>query len=389
MIKNIFRLGTNLVVTLSDGTEYITNKCTDEMYDSVKKIENDTELIIQKLNNIFFPGHAKAEKEYNAIKNSKTLVIKGNSVYIPTISNLTVPQMLAIKIAEAEACNDENALTAYKNFWTLLSLNPNSEVRDNLFWFLDKWGMSVCKSGLIVAYRNVNLKSEGVKYNQKLTSTVGIGYYGIKYKGKDPKDYDVVLNGGEYHITECNSSEENDSIVIGNLAQLYENIIFANDEAGTVYTDEYTGTMEIRLGHVVSMPRADVDETQVSCSRGLHTGAKDWLKSNYFGNIGLKVLVNPADVCSVPKEDNYGKMRSCAYYPIQVIKFDDFGNVADETVPDGFEVDFLHKISYEGKINEVDNDNYKLEIPKSLIRTNIEETYKHLREIAETINRKV
>lgn len=388
MIKNIFRLGTNLVVTLSDGTEYITNKCTDEMYDSVKKIENDTELIIQKLNNIFFPEQAKTEKEYNAIKNSKTLIIKDNSVYIPTISNLTVPQMLAGKIAEAEACNDENALTAYKNFWTLLSLNPNSEVRDNLFWFLDKWGMSVCKSGLIVAYRNVNLKSEGVKYNQKLTEAVSRYYYTIKNKKEDPKKYNIILINGEYFIEYNNNFREN-SIIIGNLAQLYENIVFANDEAGTVYTDEYTGTMEIRLGHVVSMPRADVDETQVSCSRGLHTGAKDWLKSNYFGNIGLKVLVNPADVCSVPKEDSYGKMRSCAYYPIQVIKFDDFGNVADETVPDGFEVDFLHKISYEGKINEVDNDNYKLEIPQNLIRTNIEETYKHLREIAETINRKV
>lgn len=390
MIKNIFRLGTNLVVTLSDGTEYKTNKCTDEMYSSIKELENETELVIQKLNNIFYPEQAKVEKEYNAIKNSKILVVKGNSAYIPTISNLTVPQMLANKIAEAEEKNDEDALTAYKNFWTLLSLNSNSEVRDNLFWFLNKWGMSVCKSGLIVAYRNVNLKSEGVKYNQKLTSTVGIGYYGMKYRGKDPKDYNVVLIDEDYYITECNSSEENDSIIIGNLAKLYENIIFTNDDAGTVYTDNRTHKFEIRLGHIVSMPRSQCDENQnVTCSHGLHIGAKGWLKNNYCGNIGIKCLINPADVTAVPPIDNYGKIRTCAYYPIQVIEFDSNGDVSDETVPDGFEVDFLNKISYEGTINNVDNDNYKLEIPKKLITTNIEETYQHLREIAKTINRKV
>lgn len=390
MIKNIFRLGTNLVVTLSDGTEYKTNKCTDEMYSSIKELENETELVIQKLNNIFYPEQAKVEKEYNAIKNSKILVVKGNSAYIPTISNLTVPQMLANKIAEAEERNDEDALTAYKNFWTLLSLNPNSEVRDNLFWFLNKWGMSVCKSGLIVAYRNVNLKSEGIKYNQQLTEYVSKQYYNIKHRSENPSDWNVVTVNGEYYITEHNRFKEDEYIIIGNLAKLYENIIFTNDDAGTVYTDNYTHTMQIRLGHIVSMPRSKVDEdVNRTCSVGLHAGAKGWLKYNYCGNIGVKVLINPADICSCPREDNYGKLRTCAYYPIQVIEFDSNGDVSDETVPDGFEVDFLNKISYEGTINNVDNDNYKLEIPKKLITTNIEETYQHLREIAKTINRKV
>jgi hypothetical protein len=41
----------------------------------------------------------------------------------------------------------------------LLSLNPDATVRQNLFKFLEKWGMVITKSGLFVGYRNVAHKS--------------------------------------------------------------------------------------------------------------------------------------------------------------------------------------------------------------------------------------
>lgn len=386
MIKNIFRLKNELIVTLDDGTQYTTNNCTGELYNTVSNIKGDN--VKEQLDEIFYPGEAEKAKSYNKIKKSSILTIKNGSAYMTDISNLTVPQMLAEKIAEAEEKNDENAITAYKNFWTLLSLNPNSAVRDNLFWFLDKWGMSISKAGLIVAYRNVELKSQGVQYDQQLTEFVSIEYYNIKNNGNNPKDYVVVFNHDNYYIY-LEKDIAVDDIVIGNLAGLYENIVFASNDAGTVYTDNHTHKFTIRLGHIVSMPRANVDETQVSCSRGLHAGGRGWLKNNYCGNIGLKVLISPSDVCSVPRVDNYGKMRTCAYYPIQVIKFDKNNNVDDEIVPDGFEVDFINKISYTGTINNEDNDNYKLDIPKNIEKHYIENVYNALKETASKINRKV
>lgn len=81
-------------------------------------------------------------------------------------------------------------------------------------------------------------------------------------------------------------------------------------------------------------------------------------------------------------------MRSCAYYPIQIIKFDDKGRIIDDDIPDGFEVDFLEKICYTGDINNEDNDNYKLDLPID-IKSSSEEIYNNLRNIASTINRKV
>ena len=385
MIKNIFRLKNELVVTMENGKEFKTSSCTDDLYNTVKDNKDITE---DELNHLFYPRASEAVSRFVNVKKSSILKLKNNSAYIPSISNLTVPQMLVDRIIEGENTNNEAALTAYKNFWTLLSLNPNESVRNNLFWFLDKWDMSICKSGLIIAYRNVWLKEEGLKYNQELTDFISCQYYRYKTSKKNPENTFVYIYNNTYKVCDNMDNIPDEAVYIGNLKNLYESIVSTNDNAGTVYTDDYTRTMEIRLGHIVSIPRKDCDESQVSCSRGLHAGAKGWLKNNYCGNIGLKILVNPTDICSVPKEDNYGKMRTCAYYPIQIIKFDRKGDIIDDDVQDGFEADFIDKISYEGTINNVDNDNYVLCIADSF-NQNKEEVYKKLKNIAQSIKRKV
>ena len=50
----------------------------------------------------------------------------------------------------------------------------------------------------------------------------------------------------------------------------------------------------------------------------------------------MMVLVNPADVVAVPPIDDYGKMRTCAYYPVSVVDFDDEGNIIEMPIEDGF-----------------------------------------------------
>lgn len=387
MIKSLIRQGTSLVLVLTNGRTFETNNCTNDFYKAIMIICTSNMDVEDRLDNIFYPNKQKNKEAAETYNSSAILTMKNGSAYIPAISSLTVPKLLADKIIEAEKNNNQDALTAYKNFWTLLSLNPNSAVRDNLFWFLNKWGMSICKSGLFVAYRNVELKQEGTKYNAIITALVSKSYNQIKQSGFDPNDYLVVSRNDNYEII---SSPTEDDIILGTLQELYDNMIFCSDKAGTVYTDNHTRTFEIRLGHVVSMPRSEVDEDPDNqCSRGLHIGGKGWLRHNYCGTIGLKVLVNPMDVCATPREDNYGKTRTCAYYPIQVIDFNKFGNVDDDEVPDGFEVDFLDKISYTGTINNEDNDNYKLYIPEEIDELDRERAYKNLKSIASSINRKV
>ena len=135
-------------------------------------------------------------------------------------------------------------------------------------------------------------------------------------------------------------------------------------EISTVYTDGYTGKFEIKLGEIVSMPREKCDSVQEnSCSRGLHVAGKTWLKENYFGEVGLMVLVNPADVVAVPPVDDYGKMRTCAYYPVSIVEFDKNGDIIDTEIEDGFEDDFIDKICYSGLINNNDINPYFVTIP--------------------------
>lgn len=93
----------------------------------------------------------------------------------------------------------------------------------------------------------------------------------------------------------------------------------------------------LELGEPIFIKREECDSVQENtCSRGLHVAGKEWLESNYFGKISLMVLVNPADVVAIPSSDNYGKMRTCAYYPVQVVKRDENENIIDEDIKKRF-----------------------------------------------------
>ena len=103
----------------------------------------------------------------------------------------------------------------------------------------------------------------------------------------------------------------------------------------------------------------DADQEH-SCSRGLHTGAKGWLKQNYYGKVGLMVLVNPANVVAVPTIDSYGKMRTCEYFPIAIIDFDENGDIVESSYSLHDDVAYLKELRYEGTINNVDVDGYEI-----------------------------
>lgn len=107
------------------------------------------------------------------------------------------------------------------------------------------------------------------------------------------------------------------------------------------------------------------------------------MKENYFGSVGLKVLVNPADVVGIPTLDDYGKMRTCAYYPISIIDFDENGDIVDDGIESGFEDDFIDKICYSGDVNNDDLDNYTITVPmiSEIDRDNM---FRRLKQLAES-----
>ena len=357
----IIRVMDTVTVVLNNGEIISSSECTDEMFLNIYNNQTDEDYVKSILIPEFKNKQTLAAEKKNLMEDleySQYLTAKGSSVYLLDISELSVPEDLVEAILLAEKEKNEELIQSYLNFWTLVSLNPDSRCRQNLFWFLNKYGMTISRSGLFVAYRNVKIKKAGVSIDPKLANFVSSEYARIKFiSKKSPKDYLILKTVDGYVLTKTSCDN-----TIGNLSDLYKQL--SDVEVSTVYTDGYTGKFEIKLGEIVSMPREKCDSVQEnSCSKGLHVAGKTWLKENYFGEVGLMVLVNPADVVAVPPVDDYGKMRTCAYYPVSIVEFDKNGDIIDTEIEDGFEDDFIDKICYSGLINNNDINPYFVTIP--------------------------
>ena len=299
-MQKVIKVDGKVITLFEDGTYCEKDNVSDELFKQIVEAESEEEVFA-----LMCPEHGQRMKEYESvqefmgdIKDSQLLTLKGESVYWEDVSQLSMPIELVRAVLDAEAKHDEVRIDTYRNFWTLMSLNPDERCRKNLFWFLNKNGLVISRCGFFVAYRNADFK-------------------------------EIDENGVE------------------------------------VYTDAHTHKMSIRIGEVVTMPRENCDPVQENtCSRGLHLGAKWWLQKGYYGNQGLVCLCNPADVVAVPPLDNYGKLRTCAYLPIEKAEFDDNGQVIPFKQHDGFDCGYVTKVIYEGLMGTEEDSSYRIEIPE-------------------------
>lgn len=293
-MQKVIKVDNKVTVFLENG-EVIEKEVTEDEFKKVVEAQTDEEVL-----KLLCPEYQKSIESHNnaltlieKIQKSKLLSMRGDVVYWEEVSCLSVPEELAKAIIKAEEEHNELKISTYRNFWTLMSLNPDERCRKNLFWFLQKYGMTISRCGFFVGYRNVD-KTE----------------------------------------------EEN------------------------VFTDHHSHTFKIRIGEMVTMDRDKCDTVQENtCSSGLHIGGKGWLKKNYYGDTGLACLINPADVVAVPPYDNYGKLRTCAYLPMDIIHYDETSNVIPLDVEDGFDCSYVTKVIYEGTMGTKEDSTYKINIP--------------------------
>lgn len=308
-MQKIIRFNDVTIIVLNDGTSFQRTGLSDEEFNLLMNAENDEDIL-----SIMNPEYKEKVRErtkvietFNYISKSKYLTRVGECVYWEDISHLSLPKELVFSILEAEEEGDDIRIETYKNFWTLMSLNPDEQCRLNLFWFLNRNGLVISRSGFFVAYRNVDKHKEWTKEDE-------------------------------------------------------------------IYTDCHTRTFKIRIGEMVTMPREQCDDNQdVTCSRGLHLANQDWLKAGYYGSQGLVCLCNPAEVVSVPHLDRYGKLRTCAYLPIDKAHYDECGNIIPYNAKDGFECEYVPNVIYEGLMGTEKDGNYRIEIPNipGIDKTNI------------------
>lgn len=294
-MQKVIKVDNKVTVLLENG-DFVEREITDEKFKKILEAQSDDEVL-----RILCPEYQEVVDSRNKalpmvekLRQSKLLRVKNDTIYWDNVSSLSIPMELAGAIVDAELEHNDLKISTYRNFWTLMSLNPDERCRKNLFWFLQKYGMTISRCGFFVGYRNVD-KTE----------------------------------------------EEN------------------------VFTDHHSHTFKIRIGEMVTMDRDKCDTVQENtCSTGLHIGGRGWLKKNYYGDTGLACLINPADVVAVPPYDNYGKLRTCAYLPMDIIHYDETSNVIPLDVEDGFDCSYVTKVIYEGTMGTKEDSTYKINIPE-------------------------
>lgn len=174
---NIIKIGDRVIVVLKNGTTLERSGLTQDELNTLFNADDSKE---DDVINIMIPNYApylkEREEKLNYLKyiedGNTPLVVKGDSVYWPEVSELSLPEQFVQAIVKAYQSGIEDAQIAYKNFWTLCSLNPDERCRRNLFWFLEKHDLKISKCGFFVAYRNADTtEEEGVYTDHHSHST--------------------------------------------------------------------------------------------------------------------------------------------------------------------------------------------------------------------------
>lgn len=329
-------------IFLSDGT-MIQKKVTEKEFTQLNTLKTDNEI-----KKFLFPDIYEKYKKRLAIRDyikiSKILTIQNDSIYWKDVSKFSLPVEFVMKIIEAEQSHDEDKLKAYKNFWALLSLNPDDRCRKGLFKFLIKDGFIISEYGLFIAYKNVERLLDENKNDYKLVKFVKEKYEQVKKNKKSPKRYVVYEKDKEYHTKTVDYSEaEKDPYCLDRLYQDLKGELPVEE----IFTDIYSHSFKIKIGEYVTMPKEKCDSNpNHGCSYGLHVSSDRWLNQNKYGYgkenvIGLVCLVNPVDVIAVPED--IGKLRTCKYLPITTVSYDKNKNIIPYTKKDGFKTEYIKK----------------------------------------------
>jgi hypothetical protein len=84
------------------------------------------------------------------------------------------------------------------------------------------------------------------------------------------------------------------------------------------FTDCRTGRVDNRVGSKPRMRRNHVsDDANVACHKGFHAGSEKF--ANTYGRVQIVVLIDPADVVCIPKDNSQQKVRVCGYEVIGVL----------------------------------------------------------------------
>jgi hypothetical protein len=391
-----------LTVVLNNGDVISKINATSQDYHNVKNASSIEEIESIMTDIDVYEEKVKRELEFEKMKTfndgfdalleTGDFELKEGSIYLKGIDR-SLPQLLVEKFVNlinfennfmSIGLENHDEYQGLKRFFMWCCLNPRAEVADKLYDFLSKNGMKVTKQGLFVALRNVVTVHGGDDFVHFISNA----YNKVKAVWKkSPNDYTIFIHNGEYKLvhkdnlyenetmysTECRDCDgtglsedweencaecEGDGQVeqytynvlipinhgeeVGILTDLYLDLPNRNENR---FTDNWSGTFDIRIGQAVSMPKEDCNwSTQDCATAGLHFAG---YTAPYVlcGDTTVFTLINPMKVVGIGTE----KGRCYEYLPFMTTTVQE----ADEIMNDGC-FDFL-QLDEEYAINELSN----------------------------------
>lgn len=88
------------------------------------------------------------------------------------------------------------------------------------------------------------------------------------------------------------------------------------------------------------------------------------------------------------REDDYGKLRCCEYYPVAVVERDEEGNIKEPVFEDGFDDSFLDFTLTNYGVNNEDPEKQLIHLP-TIPELRKDQILRNLNKIREVVKKKV
>lgn len=88
------------------------------------------------------------------------------------------------------------------------------------------------------------------------------------------------------------------------------------------------------------------------------------------------------------REDDYGKLRCCEYYPVAVVERDEEGNIKEPVFEDGFDDSFLDFTLTNYGVNNDDPEKQYIHLP-NIPELRKDQILRNLNKIREVVKKKV
>lgn len=201
------------------------------------------------------------------------------SVYHEFAPDIPVPMDMGEHIKRH--LEEENDTMKIVNFWLRLVDNRNQNLIPNVFKFINANNLTVTEDGSIIGKKKV-IQVEGIKPDESFI------------------EYELYLNENGIVKSAKGLSVSN---------SMAKEFIKWINQAKLVST--FDRKTEYKIGGVTALSRDECEYSpEISCGSGLHIGGDNYI-NNFGGNIIIMCKFDPADIISIPYNEEEHKVRVC------------------------------------------------------------------------------